>query len=137
MGIGTLAATNPFYRPHIPLNAGVLAWFIDVVFVLIMSWHPFTARVGVLVAGLFLAVPCFVRALAMYRFLLMCGMIFTLAAVVVQVFVAPTAGIRERLAYVFTWLGTREVKRRARSFDAESLLHFILAHLCSRRPSPR
>jgi hypothetical protein len=129
MGMGALVAVNPFYRPRILLDAGVLALCVDVVLVLILSWHRYAARVGVLVAGLFIAVPCFVRALALYRFLLMAGMVLTFAAVAAQVFVAPTAGVRERLAYLFTWMGTREVKRRARSFDAASLLRFIIATL--------
>jgi len=129
IGIGALARTNPFYEPHITLEVGVTAWLVDMVLVLILSCHPFTARVGVLVAGLFMAVPCFLRALPMYRFLLMCGMAFTFAITALQLFAAPTAGFRWRLAYVFTWLGTREVKRHARSFDAVSLLHLIVATL--------
>jgi hypothetical protein len=127
--IGALARTNPFYEPHITLEVGVTAWFVDMVLVLIMSCHPFTARVGVLVAGLFMAVPCFLRALPVFRFLLMCGMGFAFAVAAVQLFAVPTAGFRGRLAYLFTWLGTREVKRRARSFDAVSLLHLIVATL--------
>jgi hypothetical protein len=55
------------------------------------------------------------------------GLAFAVAAV--QLFAVPTAGFRGRLAYVFTWLGTREVKRRARSIDAVSLLQLIVATL--------
>ena len=127
--IGALAGTNPFYEPHITLEVGVTAWFVDMVLVLIMSWHPFTARVGVLVAGLFMAVPCLLRALPMSRFLLMCGMALAFALAALQLFAVPTAGFRGRLAYVFTWLGTRAVKRRARCFDAVSLLQLIVATL--------
>jgi len=129
IGIGALAGTNPFYEPHITLKVGVTAWFVDMVLVLILSLHPFTARVGVLVAGLFMAVPCFLRTLPMFRFLLMCCMAFPFAIAALQLFAVPTAGFRGRLAYVFTWLGTREVKRRARSFDAVSLRHLIVATL--------
>ena len=127
--IGALARTNPFYEPHITLEVGVTAWFVDMVLVLILSCHPFTARVGVLVAGLFMAVPCFLRALPVFRFFLMCGMAFAFAVAALQLFAVPTAGFRGRLAYVFNWLGTREVKRRARCFDAVSLLQLIVATL--------
>src|SRR5437660_7583243 len=105
------------------------AWFVDMVLVLILFLHPFTARIGVVVAGLFMAVPCFLWASPLSRFLLMCCMAFPFAVVTLQLFPAPTAGFRGRLAYVFTWLGTREVKRRARSFDALSLLQLTVATL--------
>ena len=61
------AGTNPFYQPRIPLEAGILAWFADLVLILILSAHPNTARAGVLVAGLFLAVPCFLWASPLSR----------------------------------------------------------------------
>jgi len=127
--IGALARTNPFYEPHLTLEVGVAAGFVDMVLVLILSGHPFTARVGVLVAGLFMAVPCFLRALPVFRFFLMCGMAFAFAVAALQVFAVPTAGFRGRLAYFFTWLGTREVKRRARCFDAVSLRQLMAATL--------
>ncbi len=129
LALGVLAGANPFYKPHIPLKAGVVAWFAEMVFILVMSWHPCTARVGVMVAGLFLAVPCFLQALPMHRFLLMCGMALAFALVAAHLFIAPATGFRERLAYCFTWLGTREVKRRAPSFDAVSLRDLLVATL--------
>ncbi len=129
IAFGALARTNPFYAPQIPLNIGVTAWLVDVVLVLICSFHPCAVRVGVLVAGLFLAVPCLLRPLPMFRFLLMCGMGSTFALAVLQLFPTPAAGFRGRLAYIFTWLNTREVKRRERRFDAASVLHLIGATL--------
>ncbi len=127
--IGVLARTNPFYEPHITLEAGVAAWLAEMVLVLILSLHPGGARVGVLAAGLFLTVPGFLRALPIFRLFLMCSMAFVFAFAVVQLFSVPTAGFRGRLAWVFTWLGTREVKRRARSFDAASLRQLLAATL--------
>ena len=124
--IGALAGTNPFYQPRIPLEVGILAGFADLVLVLILSAHPNTARAGVLVAGLFLAVPCFLWASPLSRGLLMCCMAFPLAIVTLPL-VAPVAGFRARLAYLFTWLGSREIKRRPRSFDLKSLLQLIAA----------
>lgn len=125
--VGALARANPFYQPQVTLEVGVAAWFIELVLVLLMSLHPSAARVGVLVAGLFLAFPCLLRAPPAPRFFLMCGMIFLFALGALQLFAPPTAGFRGRWAYVFTWLGTREVKRRLRSFDMRSLRQLIVA----------
>ncbi len=127
--IGVLARTNPFYEPHITLEAGIVAWIIEIVLVLILSLHPGGARIGVLVAGLFLTVPCFLRALPIFRLLLMCNMAFAFAFAALQLFSLPTAGFRGRLAWIFTWLGTREVKGCARSFDAASLRQLLAATL--------
>jgi hypothetical protein len=120
--LGTLAATNPFYAPHITLRAGIAAWCADMLLVLILSAHPATARVGVLVAGLFLAVPCFLWESPLARGFLMCFMGLPLAVAAFPFLVLPNAGFRARRAYVLTWLG---IKRRARSFDVGSLLHLI------------
>jgi len=127
IAIGALAGTNPFYKPHITLTLGIAAWFIDAALVLLFSANAVTARIGVLVAGLFLAVPCFLRAPPLSRCLLMCCMAFPLAVIALPLLIPPNADLRVRLAYFFTWLGTREVKRRTRSFDMASLLHLIAA----------
>lgn len=125
--LGALAATNPFYQPHISLEGGVAAWFADLLLSLLFSRHLFTARVGVVVAGLFLAVPCFLHELPLARGLLMCFMALPFAVVALPLSVSPSAGVRERLVYFFTWLGAREAKRRPRSFDIVSLLRLIAA----------
>jgi len=54
-------------------------------------------------------------------------MAFPLLVIVLQLLVPPTASYRERISYLFTWLGTREVTRRAWGFDLKALLHFLLA----------
>ncbi len=92
---------------------------------LALCLHPVAARVGTLVAGLFLAVPCFLWAQPLPRGLLMCLMGLPFAVVVLSILAPPTTGVRARLAYLSAWLGTREVTRRARSFDSASLLHLI------------
>jgi hypothetical protein len=125
--LGALAGTNPFYRPHLPLEFGVAAWFVDVALVLMLSLHPMTLRAGVLVGGLFMAVPCYLWESPLSRFLLMCCAAFPFAVATMQLFAAPTAGFRERLTCAFTWLRTREVKRRARGFDAAALLRLVVA----------
>jgi hypothetical protein len=125
--LGALAGTNSFYQPHITLGVGIAAWFANMVLVLILSAHPATARFGVVVAGLFLAVPCFLWASPLSRGLLMCCMALPIALVALPLLGPPTSGFRARLVYFFTWLGTHEAKRRARSFDAASLLRLIAA----------
>ncbi len=124
--IGALAGMNHFYQPNITVEIGIAAWFADMALVLILTTHPIAARVGVLVAGLFLAVPCFLCASPLTRGLLMGCMVLPLVIAVVPL-LAPTADFRARFAFLYTWGGTREVKRRARSFDMASLLHFIVA----------
>lgn len=123
--IGMLVA--PFYKPQVTLEGGIAAWFADLTLVLVLSAHPMTARMACLVAGLFLAVPCLLDGSALSRGLLMCGMALPLAIAALPLLGPPTAGFRERLTYLFTWLSTREVKRRARSLNIASLLHLIAA----------
>lgn len=125
--LGVLVAMNPFYKPHVTLAVGVAAWFVDLALVLMLSAHPVTARVASLVAGVFLAVPGFLQASPLSRGFLMCCMALPLAIAALPLLASPTAGLRERLTYFFTWLSTREVKRHARSFDSASLLRLIAA----------
>lgn len=127
--LGAIAGTNPFYEPQIPLQICIAAWFVDMALVLILSLHPIGARLGVLVAGLFLAVPCFLHASPLARGLLMCCMAFPLAVVALPLLAPANASFRDRLTYLFTWLGTREVKRRPRSVDLPALLHLVIAAL--------
>ncbi len=125
--LGGVVATNSIYEPQVPVAVGIAAWFVDLALVLILAARAATARVGVLVAGLFLAVPCLLWARPFARAFLMCCMALPLAIAVLSWLAPSAASFRARLAYVFTWLGTREVKRRPRSFDAKSLLHLLAA----------
>jgi alginate O-acetyltransferase complex protein AlgI len=84
-------------------------------------------RVGVLIAGLFLAVPCFVTAPPFLRLLLMGIMCVPFAAATALVLTPPIASIRARLAYLCSWCGTHQVNQRARGFDAASLLQLVVA----------
>jgi hypothetical protein len=97
------------------------------VLVLVLSAHPIGARAGVLMAGLLLAVPCFVWSPPFSRFLLMGIMCTPFAAATALVLAPPIPGIRARLAYLCSWCGTHPVNRRARGFDAASLLQLIVA----------
>ena len=60
--LGALVAVNPIYAPDITLPVGIVAWCADMALVLILSAHSMGARTGSLIAGLFLAVPCFIEA---------------------------------------------------------------------------
>ena len=96
-------------------------------FVLILAAHPVGARVGAFIAGLSLAVPCFVWAPPLSRGLLMCVMCMPLAAATALVIVPPIAGFRARLAYLCTWCGRHQLNRQARRLDGTSLLRLIVA----------
>jgi hypothetical protein len=120
----TLVAIIPS-KTGITLHAGIAAWCVAMGLVLILSAHPMGARIGALMAGLFMAVPCFVWTSPLSRFLLMCFMFMPLAAAATLVLVPPIAGFRARLAYLCTWCGTRPVKRRARSLDAAAPQNLI------------
>jgi hypothetical protein len=122
-----VAAANPRYTPHISLWTGVAAWCVAMVLVLILSANRIGARAGILMAGLFLAVPCFVRSPPLFRGVLMCGMLMPFAAAAAFVLTPPITGIRARLAYLCSWCGTHPVNRRARGFDAASLMQLIVA----------
>src|SRR3954464_8121282 len=80
LALGVIAATNSIYVPRITLDAGIASLFATILLVLVISGTQTGARVGVLLAGLFLAIPCFVRAEALPRGLLMCLMAFPFAA---------------------------------------------------------
>jgi hypothetical protein len=120
-------AANPSWTPRIPLSIGAIAWLADMALVLIFWAHPVTMKVGVILSGLFLAVPCFLRAPPLFRFALMCGMFLPFVMATIPVLVPSINGIRPRLAYLCSWMGTREVGLRPHRFDIISLLHFLAA----------
>ena len=125
--LGALVATNPFYAPDITLPVGIAAWCVDMVLVLVLSAHPMGGRTGSLMAGLFLAVPCFIAASPLSRGLLMCCMAAPYLAAAALVLAPPIAPFRARLAYLLNWCGPRQVKRRARSLDMALLLQLGVA----------
>ena len=127
LATGVIAAINPFYKPHISPSVGITAWFVDVVLVLFLSGHPIGARIGVLLAGLSLAVPCFLWAEPLPRALLMCFMALPFAAAAAFVLAPPIASLRVRLAHLCSWCGSSQVKERERNFDAAAFLQFIVA----------
>ena len=104
-----------------------MAWCVDMVLVLTLAANPIGARAAVLIAGLFLAVPSFVWAPPLLRALLMCFAFMPLAVGTAPVFFPELIGFRALLYFLGTWGFTREVKRRAYSFDLGSLVQLIAA----------
>ncbi len=78
-------------------------------------------------AGLFLAIPCLVTSRPFFRVILVGITCVPFVAATALLLAPPIAGFRARLAYLCSWCGTHPVNRRARSFDAASLLQLIVA----------
>ena len=125
--LGAIVSTNPFYAPRFSLAVGITVWFVDMALVLVFLAHPIAGRLGILLTGLFFAVPCFLSASPLSRGLLMCCMAFPFAISAAPLFAPPTANFRARLAYFFTWMGTQRIEHRARTFDSVSLVRLITA----------
>jgi len=68
--LAAFAALNPFYQPDIPPFIGCAAWVADMALAIACFVYPPLARPGVLLCGLFLAVPCFLDAGPLFRGLL-------------------------------------------------------------------
>jgi hypothetical protein len=127
MVLGIIAATNPLHVELIPLHTGIAAWCADALLVLVLSANPIGARVGVLMAGLFMAVPCFVGTAPLNGLLLACFMGVPFLAAAGLLNVQPIAGFRARLGHVCAWSDTYPVQRCARRFDAAALRNLFLA----------
>src|SRR4051812_40311862 len=91
------------WKTGVPLRIGVAAFCADLVLVTILCAHPLRARVGALISGLFMAVPCFVRETPLTRLLLACFMCLPLAAATALILTPPIAGFRARLAHLCGW----------------------------------
>jgi len=127
MVLGLVAATNPLQVKPITLPAGIAAWFADALLVGVLSANPIGARVGVLMAGLFLAVPCLVGTAPLNGLLLAFFLCVPFLAAAGLLTVQPGIGFRARLAHLCAWSDTYPVQRRARGFDAAALRHLFLA----------
>ncbi len=127
LSLGTLAAGNPFYHPHISVEVGIAVWFLDLALSLCLLTHPIGRRIGILLTGFLLSVPCFVRASPFVRCVLICCSFLPCAIVALQPPEGFSNGFRERIGFLISWMGTREVKRRPRTFEVSSLLQLIAA----------
>jgi membrane bound O-acyltransferase family protein len=126
--IGFLVAMIPA-KSGITVQAGIAAWCVAMGIVLVLGAHPIGARIGALVGGAFMAVPCFLAASPLARCLLACCMAAPFLAGAALVRVPPIAGFKARVGYLCTWCGTRPVLRRARSLDVMALRNLVLATL--------
>ena len=124
--LGILVATIHL-ETGITFGAGFAAGCAVMALVLILSAHPIGARIGALLAGLFLAVPCFVRDGPFARALVLGVMAAPAAAAAALVLAPPLTGLRARVAYLFTYANTHPVTRRERGFDAAAFLRLIVA----------
>jgi hypothetical protein len=127
MVLGIIAATNPLQVKPITLHTGIAAWFADALLVVVLSANPIGARVGVLMAGLFMAIPCFVWTAPLNGLLLAGFMCVPFLAAAGLLIVQPIVGFRARLARLCAWSDTYPLQRRARRFDAAALRNLFLA----------
>ena len=127
LALGAYASTNPFHLHHITVLTGIAAWWASMLIVLTLSAHPVGARVGVVVAGLFAAIPCFVDNSSLARCLLMCFMGIPLIFGTAMVIMPPIGGFRSRLRHLCSWFGTRRVECRPRSVDTVALQTLTIA----------
>lgn len=125
--LGAIVSTNPFHAGRIPLSLGIVAWCVAMALVLAVPAHPIGSRIGAVLGGLLWAVPCFVQASPMSRFLLMCCMAMPVAISAALVLAPPIAGFRARLGYLCSWGGTHLVTRRPRSLDFPALRNLLVS----------
>jgi hypothetical protein len=127
MVLGIIAATNPLHVKPITLHTGIAAWFADALLVMVLSANPIGARVGVLMAGLFMAIPCFVGTVPLNGLLLAAFLCVPFLAAAGLLNAQPMGGFRARLAHICAWSDTYPMQRRARRFDAAALRNLLLA----------
>jgi hypothetical protein len=127
--LAAFAAVNPFYQPDIAPFIGYAAWVADMALAIACFVYPPLARPGVLLCGLFLAVPCFLDAGPLFRGLLICLALLPLLVAVVPLLAPSITDFRARVYFLMSWFGTRELKRRPRSFHAAALLQSVAGTL--------
>ena len=123
---GRLAA-NLAHPPQISLAAGIAIWFADMLLALLFALHPLTARLSLPVASLFFPMPIFLDASPLSRFALMVLMGVPFIIAIASCFAPPKPGRWIRLAFFFSWFGTKTIEPRARNLDLKSLLQFVIA----------
>ncbi len=124
MALGVCLGALPL-KTGITFQAGIACWSLAMGLVLVLSASGVGARAGALLAGIFLAVPCYVQAPPLPRFLLACAMAAPFLAAGALVLVPPIAGFRARVGYLLSWGGTFAVEQRTRSIDVPALRNLI------------
>lgn len=127
--IGAFFAINPLGMPRVTLSVGILGWCVDLLLVLALSANPLTARLGAVLSGLFLALPCLVAASPLSCVLLMCFYAIPFVFAAAMLLAPPIPGAAARLAYLFSWFSTRPVERSQERFNAAALGNLLFAAL--------
>jgi hypothetical protein len=127
--LGAFFAVNPFAMPRIALAVGILGWCVDLLLVLMLAANPLTARLGSVLSGLFLALPCLVSASPLSRVLLMCFYAVPFVFAAAMLLAPPIPGAAARLAYLVSWFSTRSIERSQERFDAAAFRNLVLAAL--------
>jgi hypothetical protein len=127
--LGAFAAVNPFYQPDIPPFIGYTAWIAVMALAIACFVYPPLARPGVLLCGLFLAVPCFLDVGPLFRVGLICLALLPLLMATTPLLAPSITDLRPRLYFLMSWFGTRELKRCPRSFHAAALLQSVAGTL--------
>ena len=125
--LGAFFAITPFGVPRAALSVGVLGWCFDLLLVLALSANPLTARIGTVLSGLFLALPCLVSASPLSRVLLMCFYAVPFVFAAAMLLAPPIPSATGRLAYLFSWFNTRPIKRSQKRFDVDAFRNLMLA----------
>ena len=127
--LAAFAAVNPFYQPDISPFIGCAAWLGDMALAIVCFVYPPLARPGVLLCGLFLAVPCFLNAGPLFRGCLILSCLLPLLVAAVPLLAPSITDFRARLYFLMSWFGTRELKRRPRLFHAAALMQSVAGTL--------
>ncbi len=122
---GIFAAMLP-KKVGITLETGIAIWCVEMVLILILAANPIGARIGVLITGLCLGVPCFVWTWPLARFLLACSIGLPFVASVALLLAPPRADVRSRLAFLCAWSDTYPLERRACSFNVAAFRNLMV-----------
>lgn len=125
MAIGILVGIIPT-STGISLPTGLACWCVAMFLVLILSGWPTGVRIATLIAGLLLAVPCFLKATPLARFLFACAMAAPFLAAGALAIAPPMDDFRARLAYLLTWGGTQPMQRKACTFEGTAFKNLIV-----------
>lgn len=74
-----------------------------------------------------MAIPCHVETLALIRAWLVIGMAMPFVIALVPLYAPPTADFSGRLAFFFSWFGTRKIQTQPAGFKTLSLGRLVLA----------
>lgn len=127
LAIGFVLVTDLSRAQHLTLSASVAAWCADMLLVAALSARPSGARFAGFLAGLFMAVPAFMVASDLARFLLTCCLVLPLLGASELALASPLSGFFTRLAFICTCFPGGQIRRRERGFDVAALWQLVAA----------